>query len=121
MQRADLIQTLTAHLTALDTTNTAALLDALRLPFDPQSSLRYHWAAFDHRKDQPVSAPRQTAATNAILILNGIFLQQPGLSPHWDLTLFLHCDFDISPAHGGTRDKAQINGSVETETCYRKR
>ncbi|MCB2209392.1 hypothetical protein KQH62_00735 [bacterium] len=104
-----------------DTTNIPALLDALLLPLGPEGDLRYRQAAFDHLTDQPISAPLQTAAPDAILILDGIFLLRPALLPHWDLSLFLHCDFENSMARGIARDKAQFDGAAQTETRYRKR
>jgi uridine kinase len=104
-----------------DTTNTAALLAALLLPLGPDGDRHYRLAAFDHRKDQALSPPLQTAAPNAILILDGIFLLRPELLPHWDLTLFLHCDFEVSLARGVARDAVQYEGATKTKARYLKR
>lgn len=104
-----------------DTTNTAALIDELLVPLGPGGSRNYRKAVFDLGKDQPLALPLQTTAPNAILILDGIFLLRPELIAHWDLTIFLECDFETTLARGIVRDESLFEGAAETRTRYLKR
>lgn len=68
-----------------------------RLLLDPLSTTgdrRYRAAAFDHRTDTPLDTPVQQAASNAVLIVDGVFLLREELRNYWNLSMFLR----ISPA-----------------------
>jgi uridine kinase len=104
-----------------DAINTTALMNELLIPLGPDGGLHFRPASFDLRKDRPLALPQQTAAPDAILIVDGIFLLRPELIAHWDLTIFLKCDFEITLARGVARDKKLFNGASKTKTRYLKR
>lgn len=87
-----------------DSYNYAQLAEVLLDPLSPGGSGRYRTAAFDHRTDQPVSAPEAQAAPGDILIFDGIFLHRPELRPYWDYSIFLEVGFDVSVPRGAQRD-----------------
>jgi uridine kinase len=101
----------------------AALLE----PLSPGGSRRYRTAVFDHLTDLPVEAPTQTAPEQAILIVDGIFLQRPELRDVWDLSIFLDAPFDVTIPRGASRgpefgspdpDAASNSRYVEGQRLY---
>jgi uridine kinase len=95
-----------------DSFNYPALIEDLLIPLGPNGDRRYRTAVFDLQQDQPVEGPWETAAPDAILLIDGIFLLRPRLMPYWDLTIYLEVDFTHSMARGIQRD-ATFYGSVE--------
>src|SRR5690606_11124986 len=62
-------------------------------PLAPGGTRHYRTAAFDHRTDSAVDMPEQVANQNAVLLVDGTFLQQPALADVWVLTIFLDLPF----------------------------
>jgi uridine kinase len=52
----------------------------------------------------------QTAAEDAILIVDGTFLQRSELQHHWDVTVFVRTSGEISDARGLSRDTEHLGG-----------
>ncbi len=73
-------------------------------PLGPGGSRLYRRAVFDHRTDSDVLAPIETAADDAILLLDGIFLHRPEVLGYWDLSLFLDAPFEVTVARAAARD-----------------
>ena len=92
--------------------NYPALIRHLLEPLGPSGSLRFKPAAFNLQKDRSITPSTQTAQPDAILLLDGIFLLRPQLISFWDLTIYLHTDFDQSFSRGIARD-AKLYGSEE--------
>jgi len=64
-------------------------INALLLsPLGPGGDLRYRTASFDLDNDRPIEQEQQIASANAILIVDGTFLQRPELRDGWDLAIF---------------------------------
>ncbi len=95
-----------------DSYNYDVLIHDLLEPLGPGGSRRYRTAAFDYRQDMPLNIPYQTADEKAIIIMDGIFLLRPRLLSFWDLTIFLHADFEHSVPRGVDRD-TQLFGTRE--------
>jgi len=100
-------------------------LDLLRRavlePLGPGGDRRWLPAAFDWRADRPVDEPPHEAAPDAILVLDGVFLQRPELAPHWDLTVFLQVDFATSVERALSRDAHDDAERAELAALYRER
>jgi uridine kinase len=73
-------------------------------PLGPGGDRRFQPKAFDYKTDSRVEAPEQTAAINAVLLFDGIFLQRPELREAFELTIFLDVPFGITVARMVTRD-----------------
>lgn len=73
-------------------------------PLSPGGDRRYRAVAFDHRTDQPVDSPWKLAPPDAVLVFDGIFLHRPELREHWDFSVFLAVDFEVSMARCAARD-----------------
>lgn len=72
----------------------AALRRLLLDPLGPAGDRYHRTAAFDHVHDRPLEQPAHLAAHDAILLVDGVFLQRDDLRSCWDLTVYLQ----ISPA-----------------------
>ena len=64
--------------------------DALRCwllePLGTSGTRKYRTAVFDYRTNTGKSGPTQTAASDAILIFDGVFLLRSALNQCWDLS-----------------------------------
>jgi uridine kinase len=81
-----------------------ALTANLLRPLGPGGSLDYRRAVFDYRVDAAVQLPVETAAPNAILLFDGVFLHRPELRPYWDFSIFLEAPFEVTIPRCASRD-----------------
>jgi uridine kinase len=63
----------------------AMLLD----PLGPNGNRLYRTASFDLDNDRPIEQTPQLAPADAVLIVDGTFLQRPELRDGWDVTIFV--------------------------------
>lgn len=89
-------------------------------PLAPGGTRHYRTAAFDHRTDSAVDMPEQVANQNAVLLVDGIFLQQPALADVWDLTIFLDVPFTATFARMAVRDGSPADEADPANQRYRK-
>ncbi len=101
-----------------DTFDYAALLGSLLEPLGPGGSLEYRTASFDRAADRPLDAPLERAPGDAVLLLDGIFLLRPELFSHWDVSIFVHADFEVTVPRALRRDPGD---PAETRRRYRER
>ena len=92
----------------------ACLLD----PLGPGGDRKYRRQVFDYRTDEPAPAPLETAAANAILIVDGIFLLRPELIGRWDFTVFVAVPFSETRRRAETRDAASIGSADAVRRRY---
>lgn len=81
-------------------------------PLGPGGSGAYRRRIIDLPTDEPIHEPPIQAPSDAILIVDGSFLQRRELRSHWDLVVFVHTDFDTAKNRGSRRDAAAF-GSVD--------
>jgi uridine kinase len=83
-------------------------LDALRRelldPLGPGGSRRYRTAAFDLAADEPLALPQLTAADDAVVLVDGVFLQRPELASCWELRVFVDVPLEEALRRGVARD-----------------
>ena len=60
------------------------------IPLGPGGSREYRQHIIDLASDEPIDEPPIRTPSNAILIVDGSFLQRPELRPHWDVAVFVH-------------------------------
>jgi len=87
----------------------------------PGGSLRYRTATFDHRTDQFIYEPLQTAPANAVLLFDGIFLMRPELNDLWDFRIFLDIGFDVSVERAVKRNAEGIDSEEALRQRYETR
>jgi uridine kinase len=80
-------------------------------PLGPGGSREYRQRIIDLATDEPIDEPPVLAEPNAILIVDGSFLQRD-LAGYWDLVVFVHTSFASAKDRGSHRDAAAF-GSVE--------
>jgi uridine kinase len=88
----------------LDSFDYSALRSVLLDPLGPSGDRRFRTAVIDPGSDQPVDVPEQTAAANAILLFDGVFLQRLELAGLWDFRIWVEAPFDVTVARGVRRD-----------------
>ena len=94
----------------------AMLLD----PLAPGGSGLYRPVAYDHRVDGAVEVPEQQAPADAVLLVDGIFLQRDELIDAWDLTVFLELPFAQSFARMAVRDGSPEDENAAINQRYRE-
>jgi uridine kinase len=104
-----------------DSFDYAALLEGLLEPLGPGGSLAFRRAVFDFRTDSGVDAPLERTEPHAILLLDGVFLLRPQLRKHFDFSVFLHADFNITLARAEERDADLFGNAEEVRRRYRER
>src|SRR5262249_54385929 len=87
-----------------DSFNYAALTTKLLGPLSPGGSRLYCPAVFNYRTDSEIPIRFETAAPDAILLFDGVFLQRQELLSYWDLTVFVDAPFNVTVARMSQRD-----------------
>ncbi|WP_267555343.1 uridylate kinase [Rhizobium rhizogenes] len=95
----------------------ALLLD----PLGPGGDGWYRTASFDLHDDLPIEQEPQLAPADAILIVDGTFLQRPELRGGWDVTIFVETSEHVSEQRGIERDTALLGGAEATRELYANR
>jgi uridine kinase len=99
--------------------------DALRRvlldPLGPGGDLRFQTAVYDKPTDAAIPESLATAAVDAVLLFDGVFLLRPELIDRWELRIFVSAAFEETLDRARIRDLA-LNGSVaEVERRFRER
>lgn len=87
-----------------DATLRRVLLDPFRDGAHTGGSTGFQLAAFDVRRDVPVTTQWVTGPRDAVLIVDGIFLHRPELRAVWDWSVWLEVPFEKSYARMALRD-----------------
>jgi uridine kinase len=99
--------------------------DALRRvlldPLGPGGDWRYQRAVYDPGSDSELSGPATTAAADAVLLLDGVFLLRPELAGRWDLSIFVSAAFERILDRARIRDLARLGSAAEVERRFRTR
>ena len=102
----------------LDSFNYEALRTGLLGPLGPDGSRRYRRAVFDYRTDSEVSTPVETAAADAVLLFDGVFLLRPELLEYWDVSIFVDAPFEIAVARMAQRGGGSAEVDAEENRRY---
>ena len=98
-----------------------ALRRALLEPLGPGGDRRYRTAVFDFRTDSTVEAPVGEAAADAVLVLDGVFLQRPELCDGWEVAIFVAVEPEECLRRALERDLELFGSPEEIERRYRTR
>jgi uridine kinase len=80
------------------------LIDPFRDGAQTAGSTGFQLAAFDLRRDAPVASQWVTGPRDAVLIVDGIFLNRPLLRGLWDWSVWLDVPFGVAYARMALRD-----------------
>jgi len=95
-----------------------ALTTMLLKPLGPDGSREYQPAKFNFRADSPVSSEVHTAAPDAILLFDGVFLLRPELREFWDFSIFVEIEFEIALRRASARDQDLFGSTEEVRRRY---
>lgn len=97
------------------------LIIALLAPLGPGGSRLVRRAVFDFRADAAVDAPLEEFPERTILLFDGVFLLRPELREYWDISIFVHADFEITLARAQQRDLALFGSAEQVRQRYEAR
>lgn len=98
-----------------------ALRRELLDPLGPGGSREYRTGVFDFRTDSPLVTPIARAASDAVLLFDGVFLLRPELRERWDLRIFVQVEPEESLCRALLRDVELFGSREEVEHRYRTR
>lgn len=87
-------------------------------PLGPGGDRRYRTAVIDLDTDATVDEAPIEASSDAVLIVDGSFLQRPDLAPHWDRTIFVNTSFALARARGIRRDADAFGSAAKAEQAF---
>lgn len=91
------------------------------VPLGPDGSRAYQQRIIDLPTDEPIDEPPILAPPDAILIVDGSFLQRPELRSQWDLVVFVHTGFDTAKDRGSHRDATAFGGVEAARQAFDNR
>ncbi len=98
-----------------------ALRERLLLPLGPGGNRQYQRAIFDFRTDTPLPAGEEEAATNAVLLFDGVFLLRPELADHWEYRIFVDVSFEVALERALARDQRLFGSAEAVRSRYAQR
>jgi uridine kinase len=103
-----------------DTHDYDALNRVLLDPLGPSGDRRFRHAVYDRATDTAVSLPVTTAAADAVLLFDGVFLLRPELIDRWDLRIFVSTGFEATVERALIREREALSAD-EVERRWRDR
>jgi uridine kinase len=104
-----------------DARDLSAVRRLLLDPLGPGGNLLYRTASFDLAADQPLDVEPLMALSNAVLIVDGTFLQRIELKDAWDLVVFVDTPATIAMQRAAQRDAALSGGAEAAQALYAER
>ncbi|GAA0549634.1 hypothetical protein GCM10010172_34610 [Paractinoplanes ferrugineus] len=98
-----------------------ALRRVLLEPLGPGGDRHYRNAVYDWDNDAPLSGPAVLAPADAVLLLDGVFLQRPELAGQWDLSILVMSAAERLMERARVRDLARLATVTEVERRFRIR
>lgn len=96
------------------------LIDPFRDGAQTAGTTGFQLAAFDVARDAPVESQWVTAPLDAVLVVDGIFLNRPELQDLWDWSLWLDVPFDVAYARMALRDDSDPDPDAPSNARYRQ-
>jgi uridine kinase len=98
-----------------------AFVDRVLLPLGSGGDLHYQGRIIDLASNEAANDALLLAPIDAVLIVDGSFLQRPEISGHWDQRIFVNTSFGVALARGIARDASALGGEAETKIAYESR
>lgn len=99
----------------------AATVRDLLTPLGPGGDRRYRDRVIDLARDLPIEDGWAQAASDAVLIVDGSFLQRPEIRLGWDEVVYLDVDFEIAVERGVRRDAVRLGGVEAARRAFEQR
>jgi uridine kinase len=91
------------------------------VPLGPGGDRRYRERIHDLDSDETVDEPAREAPADAVLVVDGSFLQRPELFAHWDHRIFVETSLEVARERGVVRDAGLLGGRQSAEELYGER
>ena len=104
-----------------DARDLSAVNKLLLTPLGPNGDRLYRTESFDLETDRPIEQKPLRAPSNAVVIVDGTFLQRPQLRDNWDLTIFVATSDTVSIERGVKRDANRVGGRDAAFELFTKR
>ena len=88
----------------------AALAEHVLIPLGPGGSLRYRTRIRDLATDRALDEDPLIAPADAVVVVDGSFLQRPEIRDHWDQRIWIATAFEVARARGTKRDAERLGG-----------
>lgn len=98
-----------------------ALLRVLLDPLGPDGDRRFQQAVYDRDTDTALSPPVTSAAADAVLLFDGVFLLRPELIDRWDLRIFVSAAIEETLARARIRDLVPMESAARVEQRFLNR
>jgi uridine kinase len=99
----------------------AALARELLEPLGPAGDRRYRTSVIDLETDTATEERARTASEDAILVVDGTFLQRPEIRDLWDERIWVDTPLRIARQRGVERDADLLGGPEAAERLFAKR
>jgi uridine kinase len=104
-----------------DARDLAAVMTLLLEPLGPEGDRLYRTQSFDLENDRPLEQEPQSAPADAVLVVDGTFLQRPELRNGWDITIFVKASERTAERNGVARDSQRLGGEEAAQKLYTER
>ncbi|MGF6823520.1 uridine kinase [Microbacterium sp. ZKA21] len=104
-----------------DARDNEAIVSLLLRPLDRGGDRLIRTQSFDLTRDEPLNEEPRLADENAILIVDGTFLQRPELAGHWDVVVFIETDPVVCLQRCVQRDAERLGGEAQARMSYENR
>ena len=104
-----------------DARDLSAVTKLLLEPLGAGGNRLYRTASFDLDADVSIEQEPKLAEQDAILIVDGTFLQREELRAHWDRAIFVKTSAEVSESRGLRRDMDRLGGEAAAKELYATR
>ena len=104
-----------------DSFDKQAVVDSLLQPLGPNGQGRYRKSLYDFTREQETQVPVLDAASDTVLVFEGVMLFCDTLAGHFDYRIFVHTDFETVIERALKRDSKRLGGNESTLGKYRRR
>ena len=104
-----------------DARDLEAMRQLLLDPLGPGGDRVYVTGSFDLHRDEPLERVPERASNDAVLIVDGTFLQRPELKPSWDFVIFVSVSAEEARRRGIERDASALGGTATASELYDQR
>lgn len=98
-----------------------AFVEGVLVPLGPKGDRRYRERIIDLDTDEPVTEDRRLAPADAVVIVDGSFLQRPDVHRFWDVRVFVDTSFAVALERGVAREAASMGGADQAREAYERR
>ncbi|MBI5393529.1 hypothetical protein HZA96_06695 [Candidatus Woesearchaeota archaeon] len=103
-----------------DAFNYHAVIKYLLAQLEPNGSLQYKRAIINFPDETALDLPYKIAESNAIAIIEGVFLFRPELRKYWNLKIFIESDSNIALQRALQRDD-YLGDKTKIKRIYQER